>query len=114
MNFIPLTTDEQWEKLLQDSETAPVIIMKHSATCGTSAYAYELIRRGFDSGTLTLPVHLLVVQKSRDLSNQIAETLNVRHQSPQILVVSKGKCSFSCSHHTIDAETVAKALRDIE
>lgn len=112
MAFVPLHNLDQWESLLKDSYAAPIVVMKHSATCGISAYAYELLSRGFQSGELTAPVHVLVVQQSRDLSNHIADALAVRHQSPQILVISKGQCRFNCSHHSITAGAVSEAVRD--
>jgi len=114
VNFISLSTNEEWERLLADSFDAPVVIMKHSSTCGTSSYAYELIKRGFEDGTLTLPVYVLVVQVSRDLSNRIASAMNVRHESPQILVVSKGECVYHSSHFSIGPQPIMKAANDLD
>ena len=56
------------------------------------------------------PVFKLVVQKSRDLSAEIETTLDVRHETPQAIVLAHGKPVFNASHHRVKAEALREAL----
>ena len=62
------------------------MIFKHSNTCGISLCAKEEIEAYVAQGLYD--VHMLVVQEQRPLSNQISESLGVRHASPQLLIVT--------------------------
>ncbi len=42
----------------------------------------------------------------RDISDLVAETFGVYHESPQILVIKNGKCTFDTSHMNISYKTV--------
>jgi bacillithiol system protein YtxJ len=37
----------------------------------------------------------------RDISNKIAEMFDVYHESPQVLLIKNGECTFDESHHAI-------------
>jgi bacillithiol system protein YtxJ len=58
-----------------------------------------------------LPVYKLVVQKSRALSNEIAEALGVQHETPQAIVLDQKEPVFDTSHFDVTADTVREALR---
>ena len=47
------------------------------------------------------PVILDKEENYRDLSNQIANDFNVKHESPQILVIKDGECHTHLSHTSI-------------
>ena len=47
-------------------------------------------------------LYYLGVIEQRPLSNYVAEVLNIRHESPQILAVRDGECIFNESHLMID------------
>jgi bacillithiol system protein YtxJ len=51
------------------------------------------------------------VVKERPISNKLAELLTVRHESPQILVVKNGQCTYHTSHLDIHLD---EALRQAE
>ena len=38
----------------------------------------------------------------RDISNKIAQQWNIEHESPQVLVIENGKCTYHNSHMGID------------
>jgi bacillithiol system protein YtxJ len=46
-------------------------------------------------------VYFLDLLQYRSLSQKIAEDLNVAHQSPQLIIISKGKVVQHASHHAI-------------
>ena len=107
-NFIPLETEEQWQTLQQSS--GPVVVLKHSATCGISLHAHSRVTEGLKSGTIDRDVHLLIIQNSRPLSAKITEDTGVTHQSPQLIILKNGKAIYNASHQAIMPEAITAAL----
>jgi bacillithiol system protein YtxJ len=106
-DFRPLTTSEDLDAVFRASHDEPVILFKHSQTCGTSWMA----REDLETGLLPAPVHEVLVQRHRPVSDALAATLGLRHESPQIVVVSGGKAVWHSSHAGVTAERVARAWR---
>jgi bacillithiol system protein YtxJ len=47
----------------------------------------------------------------RPLSNKIAETFRVHHESPQILVIRDGKCIYDESHLAISMMDIVESAK---
>ena len=105
-NFLRITDVTELEKLIDRSKQRPVVIFKHSLTCPISASAFERMK-GYDGD-----VDLVEVQRARALSNEIAQRLGVRHESPQIIIVRNGQVIFDASHFKITAAAVDEAVRN--
>jgi bacillithiol system protein YtxJ len=110
MSFTALTTDAQWDDLLQTSETDPVIIFKHSNACGGSSEAELKLSTADEQGSFPVTIHRLVVQKSRELSNRIADELHVRHHTPQVIVMRHSKSIYDADHSAIEPAIILKHL----
>lgn len=106
--FTPVGSRADLDAALDASSLAPVILFKHSETCGVSFMARSL----FEEGSLPAPVHEIVVQRHRDLSNEVAAQLGVRHESPQALVVVNRRVAWHSSHAGVTVERVSKAWHD--
>lgn len=104
-DFRPLTSAAALDALWQASMSEPVILFKHSQSCGTSWMA----RHDLTTGLLPAPVHEIVVQAHRDLSDAVAARLGVRHESPQAVVVAEGRAVWHSSHAGVTAERLARA-----
>lgn len=91
------------------SETKPVVIFKHSTRCSISRMALKQFENQFNSEENITP-YFLDLLNHRDISNEIATTFNVQHQSPQILIIKSGKSVFNASHSDIDADDLKKFL----
>lgn len=59
-----------------------------------------------------LEFYFLDLIRYRSISDQIAEEFNVRHQSPQVIVLRDGQVIYHTSHHLINAEVLRKTLAD--
>lgn len=90
------------------SQVEPVILFKHSQSCGVSLMARELIAEG----EVPVPVHEIVVQQQRALSNAVADRLAVRHESPQVFVVAAGAAVWHSSHSGVQPARIARAWRE--
>lgn len=106
MNWIPLTSEEQFQTLL-DNRIA-FAVFKHSTRCSISS----MVKRRFEEEwTSDVPVYYLDLLEYRNISNQIAQSGGVRHESPQILVFKEGKVVFHASHSAIHAEEIINYLK---
>ncbi len=109
-NWIQITTEEEVNKIILMSEDKTQIIFKDSVTCGISAFAKERLVAGCDILTDIADFNYLDLLKYRSVSNYIASQLGVIHQSPQIIVLKKGKVVFRDSHHSIQPEKIRNFL----
>ena len=105
-HFVRITDTKSFEELTERSKERPMVIFKHSLTCPISAAAYEQMEQ-FDG-----QVALVEVQRARALSTEIESRLGVVHESPQVIVLSKGQVAWNASHFKITADAVADAVRN--
>lgn len=111
MRQIPLQEPEQLGKLAE-SDT-PVLIFKHSTRCSISMMAWTRLQRQWSDKLEQLPVYYLDLLNYRPISAQIAENFNVEHESPQALLISKGRCVWHASHNAISAAALEEALAQV-
>jgi bacillithiol system protein YtxJ len=106
---IELRQDRDLEQLLERSKTNPVLIFKHSTQCPVSAHSYEEFMTFAESST-DLPCGVVLVIEDRGLSNTIEQRLNVRHESPQAILVIGGRAIWHASHWSITADSLREAV----
>lgn len=99
---------ESFEELASRSQNTPVVVFKHSTTCPISAAAYNEMSR-FDGD-----VALVEVQRNRSLSKDIEQKTGVAHESPQVLVLRKGKVVWEASHWKVKADAVQQAVKNAD
>lgn len=105
----PLTTLDALDAALADAANRPILLFKHSETCGLSLQAYEEVAAVLDDTDWDVPVYLVSVQAARPVSNAIAQRLGVRHASPQALLVRDGAVRWHTSHLAITAGALRAA-----
>lgn len=103
-NFIKLDSLESLEALFERSNTQPVILLKHSMTCGISSGVYREVQG------VNADVHIVILQTDRPVSNAIAERTGIRHESPQAFVLKDGKPVYHASHYDITADDISACL----
>ncbi|GAA3981280.1 bacillithiol system redox-active protein YtxJ [Hymenobacter antarcticus] len=108
--WLPLTESEQITDLARASHEQPILIFKHSTTCSISAAAKGKIERQWADSGLDLPIYYLDLLRFRPLSAQIAEQFSIRHESPQLLLIKDGACTFDASHMAIRLNDVKSAV----
>jgi len=102
---------EDLAKALASTNGEPAFIFKHSTTCSISGGANQRITDYIKSKENNAPRFYMVrVIESRPTSQAAAERLGVKHESPQIILVSEGKAVWSTSHEDITAEALDEAL----
>jgi len=109
-----LTKIEDFDNIANNKKETPIIIFKHSTRCPISWNA----KKEVDSFLENHPEYkncsyLINVIDSRPLSNYIAETLKVEHQSPQI-IIKKGSVLSHFSHFTITEQKLLETLQTVK
>lgn len=108
----PLSHIDELEQLLSESSHRPLLLFKHSYSCGISAEALdELVDHLNSEPTAGVRYAMVTVQTHRDLSNAVAKRLGVRHETPQALVIRDGRVVWTASHFRVTARSVADAVR---
>jgi bacillithiol system protein YtxJ len=96
-----LTTLEALDTALASASDRPILLFKHSETCGLSLQAHEEVLTLLADPAWDVPVYLVSVQAARHVSTAIATRFGVRHASPQALLVRDGAVHWHTSHLAI-------------
>ena len=104
--FIPLRDVHHFDEILNGPRA---LIFKHSPACGSSAFVHDLVA-DFAKKNPGRAMYIVDVIGQRPLSQHIAERLDVRHQSPQALVIEHGHVVWTKSHYAITHTALAEHL----
>src|SRR6185437_3529661 len=107
MNWIPLNEVTQLDEIVTNSQKAPLVIFKHSLLGSVSSMAKNRLDK--NEALEGVDFYFLDLIRHRDISNKIAETFQVRHQSTQVLVIDKGKYIYNESHSSIHFDEIEMA-----
>jgi len=107
----------QWKNITDSEQVSQIknrqgysLIFKHSTRCSVSAMAKRRFELDWDIIPSDTPLYFLDLITYRNISNQIAETFQVHHESPQVLLIKDGECVLDASHSDISAEEIAETI----
>jgi bacillithiol system protein YtxJ len=100
-NWILLTEISQLKEIIELSNTKLIVLFKNSTRCGISSRVLSQFEKATDSSLENVAFYYLDLLKYRNISNEIATTFNVYHQSPQVLLLKNGKVVAHNSHYNI-------------
>lgn len=110
MAWIQLTSPEQLHEAINRSEIKPQLFFKHSTRCIISKMALQDFESSGIMDTNAADLYLLDLLNYRTISNEIAERLNIIHQSPQAILLSKNDVIYSETHERINGMKVLQIL----
>lgn len=102
-NFLHPTT---LSEIVDHSTKEPVLIFKHSLTCPVSAGAYGRMVEGIEKNSIKYPVYIIVVQKERELSDEVERVFGITHESPQIILIKNQQAVYDSSHGNIQIDNI--------
>lgn len=106
-----LTSVEQIQSLIENSNQQAVLIFKHSTRCSISSMAFSRMQSGAQSlSDEGIQLVFLDLIKYRDVSNAVASTFEITHQSPQVLLIQNGTCTYDTSHTAIDPKVILSSI----
>tara|TARA_R110002124_G_scaffold114578_1_gene270002 strand:+ start:64 stop:408 length:345 start_codon:yes stop_codon:yes gene_type:complete len=106
MNWITLNETSQINEI--ENASGISVIYKHSPRCVVSMMAYRRLKSEFPNfNQLEIPVYIVDVVNNRTESQSIANQFNIRHESPQLLVIKEGQCIYNASHEDVSFEPLS-------
>lgn len=106
-----LESAEALDAAFAAADDQTVVFFKHSLICPTSRRAFDT----FQSFVAEQPddvarFQLIEIQRQRPLSREVEQRTQVKHESPQVLVLRGGQVDWHDSHWHITTEALEKAL----
>ena len=111
-DLFPLQQIDELETLLTESNTRPLLLFKHSHSCGISAEALDELVAHLYENRSDARYAMVAVQTHRHVSNAVSAKLGVRHETPQALLIRDGQVVWAASHFRVTASAVEAALRN--
>lgn len=113
MNWKNLTTLGDLDRIDELSKEKPVLIFKHSTTCPISKGALNRVEKGWtEADDAERTAYYLDLWAHRDISDAVETRYGIRHESPQVLVIRNGECSYNTSHRKITYEDTVAAMEN--
>lgn len=106
-----LTDEGAVEKVIRESENKPQLIYKHSGRCSVCLFSKSNLEQHAGDISEVADMNFVDVIGSREVSNNIAEKLNVRHESPQAIVLKRGEVIWHASHGSVKSAQILNALQ---
>lgn len=105
-----ISEPSDFETILQNSENQPQLIYKHSNRCSICFVAKGNLEKASKDLLKHADMHYLDVVNKREVSTHIAEELDVRHESPQVILLYEGEVVWDASHGQIVAKDILDVL----
>ncbi len=110
MNWTEIKDISEIDALRNESNDGAIMLFKHSTSCPISSMALNRLERSWnDAEVKGLKPYILDLIRYREVSNQIAESFGVPHESPQVIVLRNGEAVYDTSHMGINFQDL-KAL----
>lgn len=110
INWTELTSIAELEEAIALSQEKTIMLFKHSTRCSISSMALNRVEGDWNFSEEEIKPYYLDLIAHRDVSNAIAEKLDVFHASPQLIVVKSGKSVLDASHNSINTRIVGEVL----
>lgn len=110
INWNLLTSEEQLQELITESSEQPVMIYKHSTRCSISSMVLDRLERSWSNEGNPVKPYFLDLIALRNVSNAVAQTLQVYHESPQVILLKDGKVVYDASHMSISFSSIKSAV----
>lgn len=101
-----LSSIEQFEEIMN---AATAVLYKHSTRCHISGFAMREMEN-FVLHHPDIPVYFVKVLEQRTLTQYITERTNIKHESPQVIVIRHGKPVWNGSHEDVTEAALAKQV----
>ncbi len=106
MDWINLNSVEQLVEINKKSKSKTQIIFKHSTRCSVSIFAKRILSDEYSEEIKrNADVYYLDLIAFREISNSVANHYGVVHESPQILAINNGECTFNASHSNVSLKS---------
>jgi bacillithiol system protein YtxJ len=109
-NLTHISDLDMLEAAIAESLERPVLLFKHSRTCGISCEALDELETHVAESGAKAAYKVITVQSHRRLSDTAAERFGIRHETPQAILLRDGRAVWNASHFRITAQELAKVI----
>ena len=110
-DWVQLESEDAVEEVFAASGGRIQLILKHSQSCAVSFFA----KQNLDSVPLEewpeMDRSMVEVVRFRPVSQYLAQKTDVRHESPQVLVIANGEVIFHSSHSEVNKVNIQQAYK---
>jgi bacillithiol system protein YtxJ len=106
----PIRNLSHLDALVAGSRVRPLLLFKHSQSCGTSHVANEELQEHLAQSPREVDYAIVTVQEQRNLSDSIAQRFSLRHETPQALLIRNGQLVWVASHFRVTASAISRAI----
>lgn len=96
--------------IIEQSKERPQLVYKHSNRCSVCFVAKGNLEQASEAMLEHADMHYLNVVKHREASDLIASELDIRHESPQVLLIGKGEVVWHGSHGQIESSEILNVI----
>lgn len=107
--FISLSSLSSWHEVLEKSIQKNIVVLKHSKDCAQSLIVFELLKNQLKSYP-ELEIYVVIVQDTPQLSKVIEKDMNLRHETPQLIIFQNKKVLFHTSHQNINISHILQHI----
>lgn len=102
-----IKSEEDLEKAIKESYENKVAIFKHSTSCFISKTVLKNFEKEIESSEdQNVSFYFLDLLALRPISNKIAADFDIRHESPQLIVIENGEAINNASHQDISLSQI--------
>lgn len=98
MNWILADSADKIYEAEDLSQKERVLILKYSPKCVISHIMKTLLQKEWAEGEMRMKTYLVNVIDNTDISNDISKRYGVEHESPQAIILEKGKAVYNAAH----------------
>ncbi|MGL1902032.1 MAG: bacillithiol system redox-active protein YtxJ [Fibrobacterales bacterium] len=100
---------------MRSSEERPTLIFKYSPVCPVSHYSQNEFNVFIDENKELhdkVNIYQVNVIGARPISQEIAASLSIKHESPQALLIKNGSVIWHDSHSGVNRQSLVEAIDD--
>ncbi|WP_027964223.1 bacillithiol system redox-active protein YtxJ [Halalkalibacillus halophilus] len=106
MSIKQLKTDEDFKEVLVEDQA---ILFKHSLTCPISSEAKDELESFLNKHNMN--AFIIHIQDNRELSNEVADHFQIKHESPQVFWLTNGIVKDHSSHWHITVDKLEEMAK---
>ena len=109
-NLTHISDADMLDAAIAESLERPVLLFKHSRTCGISCEALDELQAHVAESGARAAYKVITVQSHRRISDAAAERFGIRHETPQAILLRDGQPVWNASHFRITARALAQVI----
>jgi bacillithiol system protein YtxJ len=109
-NLTHLSDVDGLEAAIAESRDRPVLVFKHSRTCGISYEALDELHAHLESAAPGASYKMITVQSHRRVSDEVTARFGIRHETPQAILLRDGQPVWNASHFRITAGALDRVV----